>query len=170
VDWKQEHPAVPAAIYGCRAFTLIEVILVLTLLGILAAFTVPSLLPFNDRWLLRSTAYMMAGDIRRMQRQAVQECAEYNFEIHPSQFYYKIKKNYGTSSPIKKVTLDPRIAEITSTMRVSDYDGSMFGYRILTFSYLGSPYNSGDIILKTRSGSSIKLTIEVTTGRVHIYD
>lgn len=113
---------------------------------------------------------MMAGDIRRVQRQAIHECAEYNFELHPSKFYYKLKKNNATASSIKKVTLDPRITEITSTMRMSDYGGSMFGYRILTFNGLGTPKNCGTIVLKTKSGNSIELTIEVATGRVHVYD
>jgi prepilin-type N-terminal cleavage/methylation domain-containing protein len=154
-----------------KAYTLIEVMLVLTILGILISFIVPNLLPFNDRWLLRSTAYMIANDIRRMQRQSVQECAEYNFEILPSQFYYKLRKNYATSETIKKVTLNPRINKITSTLTPSSkYGGQMAGYRIVTFSYLGNPSNCGNIVLETKGGSSIKLTIEVATGRVYVYD
>lgn len=154
-----------------RAFTLVEVMLVLMILGVLCTLVVPNLLPLNDRWLLRSTAYMIASDIRRMQRQSVQECTEYNFEILPSQFYYKLRQNNATSETIKKVTLHPRITQITSTLTPSaKYGGQMAGYRIVTFSYLGNPSNCGDIVLKTKGGNSIRLTIEVATGRVRVYE
>ena len=71
-----------------RAFTLMEVMLVIMLLGILTVLTVPSLLHSNDRWLLRSTAHGIANDIRRVQRMSVQECEEYKFELHTKKLFW----------------------------------------------------------------------------------
>lgn len=153
-----------------KGITLLELMLIIFLIGILSALTVPSLLRFNERWLLRSTAYMIANDIRRVQRMSVQECAYYNFELQTRQFYYILRHKDPTDPNIKKVTLDPRIVSISSTLHDSGYGGAMEGLRILTFSPMGSPNKAGEIVLKTVSGYSIRLTVDVTTGRVLVYD
>lgn len=147
-----------------------EILLVLVILGIAFTLTVPNLLRSNERWILRSTAYMIANDIRRVQRMSVQECSHYNFELQTKQFYYILRNNDPLHPNIKKVYLDPRITSITSTLFDPGYGGSAEGYRILKFSYLGSPNQAGEIILSTENGYSIKLTVDVTTGRVKVYD
>lgn len=154
-----------------KGFTLIEVILVIVILGILSTLTLPNLLRSNDRWLLRSTAHMIANDIRMVQRLSVQECSYYNFELNTNEFYYILRNNDPLHPNIKKVLLDPRITSISSTLSTSsDYGGSAAGYRILRFSQLGSPNQAGTIILKTRNGDSIRLTVDVTTGRVKVHE
>lgn len=149
-----------------KAFTLIEIIVVMGMLSILAAITVPSLLQNNDRWMLRSTAYMMANDIRRMQSLSIQECIDHKFELHTKQFYYLTLKDRNTSNFGKRVVLNSRICEINSTLHDPKYSGQMYGYRILKFNYLGTPNQAGTIELKTKGGNSIKLTVEAVTGRV----
>jgi prepilin-type N-terminal cleavage/methylation domain-containing protein len=149
-----------------KAFTLIEVIIVIGVLAILTAITVPSLLQYNDRWMLRSTAYMIANDIRLMQSLSIQECIDHKFELHTKQFYYLTLKDRTTSDFGKRVVLDSRITEINSTLYDPKYTGQMNGYRILKFNYLGTPNQGGTIELKTKSGYFIKLTVEVVTGRV----
>jgi prepilin-type N-terminal cleavage/methylation domain-containing protein len=153
-----------------KGFTLIEVILVILIMGILSTLTLPNLMRSNDRWLLRSTAYMIANDIRMMQRLSVQECSYYNFELNTKGFYYILRNNDPLEPNIKKVLLDPRITSVSSTLSSSGYGGSAEGYRILSFSHLGSPNQAGTIILKTRNGDSIRLTVDVTTGRVKVYE
>ena len=167
---ERHHQSVYLPAGNDRAFTLMEVMLVIMLLGILTVLTVPSLLHSNDRWLLRSTAHGIANDIRRVQRMSVQECEEYKFELHTKKFYYKIMSEVVKSDPIKTVNLDSRITEITSTLYNPKYGGDMEGYRILQFSCLGSPNQGGEILLKTKNGNSIRITIAVATGRVHVYD
>ena len=151
------------------AFTLIELVIVLTLLGILSLLTVPQLLRFNDRWVLRSSAHMLANDIRKMQRLSVQECSEYIFELHTTQFYYNLRINDLTKPTIKQVFLDPKITKISSTLQ-KPHQGDMKDLCVLRFSYLGSPNQAGSIVLETNSGDKISLTVDVTTGRVKVYD
>ncbi len=150
-------------------FTLIELVIVLALLGILSLLTVPQLLRFNDRWVLRSSAHMLANDIRLMQRQSIQECSEYIFELHTTQFYYNLRINDLTKPTIKQVFLDPKITKISSTLR-NPYVGNMADLHVLVFSYSGSPKQAGNIVLETNSGDTIKLTVDVTTGRVKVFD
>lgn len=157
-------------LHNNKGVTLMEIILVLVVMGILFTLTIPNFLRFNDRWILRSTAYMIANDIRQMQRLSIQECSIYNFELHTKEFYYVLRNNDPLHPHIKKVYLDPRISYISSTLYNPGYGGTMEGYRILKFSYLGSPNQAGEIILYTRNGESIRLTVDVTTGRVKVYD
>lgn len=152
-----------------RGFTLLEIVIVLTLIGILSLMTVPHLLRFNERWILQSSAHMIANDIRRMQRQAVQECSEYNFELHTTQFYYILRINDLTKPKIKQVFLNPKISKISSTLK-KPHQGNMADLCVLRFSYLGSPNQAGEIKLETKNGENILLTIDVTTGRVKVYD
>jgi len=153
-----------------KGITLVEIILVLVVMGIISTIITPNFLQLNDRWILRSTAYAIANDIRRVQRLSVQECANYNFEIHTKEFYYVLRNNDPIYPHIKKVYLDPKINYISSNLYNPGYGGAMEGYRILKFSYLGSPNQAGEIVLYTKNGNSIKLTVDVTTGRVKVYD
>ncbi|MDD2502483.1 MAG: prepilin-type N-terminal cleavage/methylation domain-containing protein [Clostridia bacterium] len=155
--------------HGRLGFTLVELILVLTLLSILSIIAVPRIMRFNDRWILQSSAHMLANDIRLMQRLAVQECSEYNFELHTTQFYYILRINDLKKPNMKKVYLDSKITSISSTLN-KPYTDHMADLCVLIFSYLGSPYHAGEIILETASGESIRLTVDVTTGRVKVYD
>ncbi|HHU79121.1 MAG: prepilin-type N-terminal cleavage/methylation domain-containing protein [Caldicoprobacterales bacterium] len=153
-----------------KGLTLIELLLVLSLLSVLSLMTIPNLLRSNNRWILRSTAYMIANDIRRIQRMSVQECTQYNFELQTKQFYYILRNNDPTHHNIKKVQLNPKITSITSTLYNPGYAGPKEGYRILRFSYLGSPNQAGEIVLETGNGDNIRLTVDVATGRVKVYD
>jgi len=153
-----------------NGYTLLELILVLFIISILSTLTVPNLMRTNERWLLRSTAYMIANDIRRVQRLSVHECAQYNFELNLKEFYYILRNNDPRQPNLKKVTLDPKITKITSTLYNPGYAAPKDGYRILWFSYLGSPNQAGEIVLMSRNGDSIRLTVDVTTGRVMVYD
>lgn len=155
-------------IHRAKGFTLIELVLILSIIGILSILTVPNLTGFNEHWILKSTAYMLANDIRRIQRLSVQECTQYNFELNTTQFYYLLRNNDPTKPIIKKVFLDPKITYISSTLQ-RPYQG-MLDYYVLKFSYLGSPNQAGEIYLETINGKNISLTIDVTTGRVKVYD
>lgn len=157
-------------LHNAKGITLLELTLVFILLGILFTLTMPNLMRLNERWLLRSTAFMIANDIRRVQRLSVQECANYNFELHTKEFYYILRSNDPIAPNIKVVDLNSKITSISSTLFDPGYGGAKDGYRILRFSYLGSPNQAGEIILNTSSGDNIKLTIDVTTGRVKVYD
>ena len=166
-DWMREGAHLSGKSSG---FTLIEVLLVILMLGILASLAIPDLLQFSDRWVLRSTARQIANDIRRVQRISVQECDPCHFELHTGEFYYLIRRGNLLLDPIKKVSLDPRISEISSTLYSPNYGGEWKDYRILKFSPLGSPNQAGSILLKTKHGNPIRITVQVATGRVRIYE
>ncbi len=166
-DWMREGVHLSGKNSG---FTLIEILLVILILGILTSLAVPDLLHFSDRWVLRSTACQIANDIRRVQRISVQESDSCHFELHTGECYYLIRRENLLFDPIKKVSLDPRISEISSTLYSPNYGGEWKDYRILRFSYLGSPNQAGSILLKTKHGNHIRITVEVATGRVRVYE
>jgi len=144
-----------------------EIMIVIMILGIISMLAVPNLLQANERWMLRSTAHMISNDIRRMQSMSIHESDQYQFELHTKSFYYQTKNYQANADIIKRVT---RITTITSTLYDPKYAGQRAGYRILCFSYLGSPNQAGTITLKTNKGNSIVITIIVNTGRVYVND
>ena len=148
-----------------RGFTLLELMLVLSLLSILTALTVPKLIRFHSRWVLRSTAHMIANDIRLIQKKSIDECTYYNFELETEKFYYYLKNSDPSKPQTKKVVIDPRITTITSTLK-KYYAGE--NYCVLQFTPLGSPNQAGTISLYTTYGDNINITIDVATGRVKV--
>lgn len=153
-----------------KGFTLIELIAVLTIMGIIAGLTVPSLMNMTDKWMLRSTANMIANDIRLVQSMSIQECTEYQFELLTSRFTYQLKLAEFTKLPFKTVKLDPRITKLKSTLYDPGLKGIYKDDRLLIFSYLGSPNQAGTIELESKSGNRIKITIVVNTGRVQVIE
>ncbi|MFH5802556.1 prepilin-type N-terminal cleavage/methylation domain-containing protein, partial [Alienimonas sp. DA493] len=62
-----------------RGFTLVEILLVLTVLAVLAAVVAPSALRFFGDYALRSSAEAVRSDLARARLDAVQEGVPYEF-------------------------------------------------------------------------------------------
>ena len=151
-----------------KGFTLIELISVISLLGILLIIAVPNVYTVNQNWVLEAAAREMVEDIRWAQHLAIVEGKSYNFEIHLSKKYYKIRPDNYNSPSLKTVYLNPNIARITSTLLNPGYSGEFSDYRVLTYSATGNPGQTGSIVLETRNGKRLIITVAVGTGRAVI--
>lgn len=148
-------------------FTLLELITILFILGMLCYLAIPALIS-SEQIILESTAQRMVQDIRWAQQLAIHTGKNHNFEIHLTEKYYYIRSENPNELSLKKVRLNDSIESITSTLASAGYGGSFTQYRILSYSPTGIPSQTGTIILKTKSGKEIKITIAVATGRVMI--
>ena len=75
----RHHPAGS----GRTGFTLIEILLVLVLLGTLAAVVAPATLRVFDDYALKESAEAVRADLARARLSAVQEGVEYHFRSEP---------------------------------------------------------------------------------------
>lgn len=144
---------------------MVELIAAVSVIGLLLLISVPNIEKISQKWILETTAREMVEDIRWAQNLAIVEGKSYNFEIDLLDKSYLIRP-VGIKNPsIKKVKLDQSIIRITSTL--SNMDGS-FTRKVLTYSLTGNPNQTGSIILETKDGSRVTITVAVGSGRVRI--
>lgn len=148
-------------------FTLLELITVLFILGILSILVLPGMGQFTDGIIVRSAAYALANDIRRAQNLALQEGRGYRIDLYTRDFYYLLRADSATSTPVKRVEFSPRILEIRANFQTGS---PAHGIHAVRYRSTGTPSQAGTITLKTRTGRAISLTVEVATGRVRVYE
>ena len=69
---------------GRAGFTLVEILLVITLLAVLAAAAVPAALRVFDDYALKESGEAIRDDLARARLSAVQEGIEYHFRVEPN--------------------------------------------------------------------------------------
>lgn len=159
-----------------RAYTLIEILLVVLLLGIAGAMVIPS---FSSTEVLRiqSTVRSIVGDINFAQSDALarQRQIAIAFDV-PNNQYAIIEVRGGTLNPsadtIRQVNLNIAQKFHTSRLESVDFDGDV----ILVFDEMGGPVagvggttpGSGGTIVVSGSGSEFEIRIEAYTGRVSV--
>jgi len=151
-----------------NGFTLIELVAIVSVLGILLLIAIPNILNINENWVLETTAREMVEDIRWAQHLAIVEGESYNFEIHLSQKYYRIRPESNKGPSLKTVELDSNIVNLSSTLPRAGYSGEFYDYRVLTYTPSGNPRQTGSIVLEAKNGKSLTITIAVGSGRAMI--
>jgi general secretion pathway protein H len=159
-----------------RAYTLIEILIVVVLLGIASAMVVPSL-GSTDALRVQSTVRAIVADINVAQSDALarQQCRAVVFDVTRNK--YSIVEVPGT-------VLDPT----NNTVSVTDLNNerkfhnsritsvSIDGGNVLYFDELGGPVTqpggttpgNGGTIVVSGSGQVYTITVEAYTGRVTV--
>lgn len=148
---------------GKKGFTLVELVCTVAVLGILLLIAVPEIMSIKDKWILDSTAKQMAEDIRWTQHLAQTEGGYYNFDIHISEYTYRIRDKYD-SKDIKFVDIPAEITNIASTLPRNT------NYHRLALTPTGIPTQTGTIFLTSAKDKKLRITIAVGTGRVAIFN
>lgn len=145
-----------------KGFSLIELLCTISILGILTLITVPLISGIIDKWVLNSSVNEIAGDIRWVQNLAITEATPYIFELDIKNALYKVRGTDARKAPLKTVKFDDKIDKITSTLKTEG------NFKRLTYTPTGIPSQTGSIILTSKKGEKLKITIAVGTGRVAI--
>jgi prepilin-type N-terminal cleavage/methylation domain-containing protein len=150
-----------------KGFTVIELVLVISMVSILLLIARPSIQKPLERSILESEAQKIAGDIRLTQQLAYTQGRDYHFEIDIMEKYYKIRSSNPFEPSVKRETIDGRIKTIECNFaRV--HSGSYTYYKRLTYTPTGIPSQTGTIELKMNSGIKKTIRVAVATGRVVI--
>lgn len=137
-------------------FTTIEIITVVTILGIMTTMVFPNFKLTLDMYKLDIAAKKLAKDIMFIQEKSIYD--KFIYEISFDLTYqdnYKILKGYKS----KEIKLPPGVC----------IDWVNFNRNKLSFSPTGAPRQGGTIALKSKN-KTIYIIVSVTTGRVRISD
>ncbi|UNC92564.1 GspH/FimT family pseudopilin [Candidatus Contubernalis alkaliaceticus] len=141
-----------------KGFSLIEVLLVLTILGILTAVVIPVLDMVLDYHSLDTTAGKMAANMRLAQSHA----------ITTNQFtrlvFHRFSNLYMVELSLVKEWID--IPQGISICAINFPKSG--GRETLTFNSLGTPNQGGHVGLENRRGDKLYVIITPVTGRVRI--
>lgn len=151
------------------AFTLVEVIIVLVIIGIISAIAVP-LYTSAASVQLKTAADMVACDLEYAKSMAMSTGRNHSVFFDASAEEYRIKDASGDvnhpvhigAKYIVRFAADNRLNKVTIE--------SAFGStttNTVTFDYLGSPSNNGFILLRAE-GNGLKVKVEPVTGYISI--
>ena len=145
-----------------KGLTLIELICAISILGILLVIAVPITTDLIDKWILESTAREIVEDIRWTQHLAITKEISHNFDLNISNRSYRIRSANIRESIIKSVKFSSAISNISSTFK------NHGTYKRLSFTPTGNPSQTGSIVLTSKKGRELTITVAVGTGRVTI--
>jgi prepilin-type N-terminal cleavage/methylation domain-containing protein len=147
-----------------RAFTLVELLCVVALLGLLAMIAMPAVQDAGRRRPLEIAARSLATDMRRCQQTAIVSgsgrCLE--FLLYSNIYHYRIK-NCSTSET-ERISFPEGITYRSATFPTSG------GIPRLRFNPDGAPNAGGTVVLQNKRGDILYVIITPATGRVRISD
>ena len=160
-----------------RAYTLIEILIVVVLMGIASAMVVPSL-GSTDALRVQSTVRVIVADITVAQSDALarQQCRAMVFDVTNNK--YSVVEVPGTvldpvANTINVVNLNNERKFHSSRIVSAVFDGG----NVLYFDELGGPVTqpggttpgNGGTIVVSGSGQVYTITVEPYTGRVSVH-
>ncbi|MBL9031109.1 MAG: type II secretion system protein [Phycisphaerae bacterium] len=160
----------------CRAYTLIELLIAIVLLGIASAVVIPSI-GSADALKVQSAVRAIVADINAAQSEALatQRGRAIVFDVAHNK-YQIIEVNGTTLNPaqdlIREVQLVTTGHGLSGTIVAADFGGT----DTLVFDELGGPVtgpgssnpSAGGTVRVTGFGSTFELTVEAYTGRVTV--
>lgn len=146
-----------------RAFTLVEVIVVLVIIGVLAAISLPRFAAFYSHRRMQLVVRKIVADLAYAQHLARLKGANQKVSFAISSDMYELKGVQDLDHPGQeyRVTLsdEPYVAQITS----ADFGGDSN----LEFNLYGVPDSGGTIVVE-RGSHGFRLTIDAETGEVTV--
>lgn len=147
-----------------RAFTLVELLCVVALIGLLTMIAMPAVQDVSRKRPLEIAARSLATDMRRCQQTAIVtgggRCLE--FLLYSNVYHYRIK-NCSTSET-EKISFPEGITYRSTTFPTSG------GIPRLRFSPDGAPNAGGTVVLQNKRGDILYVIVTPATGRVRISD
>ena len=137
-------------------FTILELLIVISIISIISAFSFPHLLNWQTSLLGRLTAQRIASDLRLAKIEALRTGATTKITFDPAQdlFIYR-----GCNSQPKIVNF-PKGVDLYTTN---------FSQHTISFYPTGTPSRGGTITIRV-NGKLMYLTITPVTGRVRIVE
>lgn len=143
-----------------RGFTLVELLLVISLMIVIGAIAVPALTPLMEQMKLNADSRQIAYEMRKARQEAIMEGKPQTLEFYiDSRIYQRL---YGN-----RYHLSPGIEYGGTTTFAPLYK---YGPPACEFSASGVPSHAGTVTLKNQWGDKRYIIVSVATGRIRVSD
>ncbi len=140
-------------------FSLVELLCILTLIGIMALVAAPAVQGLGQRHNLEIAARTMATEMRKAQQRAIMAGCGQIIEFHHRK-RYRIRD--GKTEETYTVELPEGVTRRSVNFPFSD------NIRFLRYNYNGSPSSGGTVTLVNSAGEVLYVIVTPITGRVRI--
>lgn len=157
------------ATHGERAFTLIEVLIVVLIAGILAATVVPAMLSADSVQIV-AAGRMLASDMQYAQTEAISTQTPVTVSFDPAGETYSLSNASGTL--INPITGNSYIVVFSANSSLNDVDlvsADFDGAAFVIFDEMGAPDASGSVTLQA-GPHSLRVNVANATGTVTVVE
>lgn len=133
-----------SAIRAHRAFSLVELVIVMVIVGILAAIAVPRFAAANARHSLDAAADRLVTDMIQARERAIHASRRVSltFDVENNAYHFNAVGGWGSKVVLDAPPYDVRIESV-------DFDGA----KATSFNGFGYPASPGRVVLKSEAGA-----------------
>jgi prepilin-type N-terminal cleavage/methylation domain-containing protein len=156
--WQRARQAV-------RGFTLTELMIVITIMGVLMAVSVPALSRYYSNWRLSGAASQMAMSLRAARSTAVNKDMNAVFYFDKDAGQYHILEDTNGDGDADAGERETTVQDLPTGVSIDDFTVPQ---ESVTFNSHGSTQDGGVIVMKGRGDFELQIRVYSGTGNVQV--
>jgi prepilin-type N-terminal cleavage/methylation domain-containing protein len=150
--------------YDVRGFTLVELMVVVTIMGILLAVSAPAMSRFAGNWRLNGAAANMAMVMRSARSAAVSKDVDVVFTFDDAQGQYSYIEDTNGNGDADAGERQSAVQTLPPGITINDYTVPQ---TTVTFNGKGSTADGGTIVMK-RDSYEVQIRVYSGTGNIEV--
>lgn len=148
-----------------RGFTLTELMIVVTIMGVLMAVSTPALSRYYSNWRLNGAAAQMAMSLRAARTTAVDKDIDTVFLFDKDAGQYHILEDSNGNGDADAGERESSVQDLPKGVSIDDFTVPQAS---VTFNSKGSTQDGGVIVMKGRGGYEMQVRVYSGTGNVQV--
>jgi prepilin-type N-terminal cleavage/methylation domain-containing protein len=148
-----------------RGFTLTELMIVITIMGVLLAVSVPALSRYYSNWRLNGAASQMAMSLRAARSTAVNKDIETVFLFDKDAGQYHILEDANGNGDADAGERESTVQDLPTGVTIDDFTVPQ---ESVSFNSKGSTQDGGVIVVRGRGNYELQIRVYSGTGNVQV--
>jgi prepilin-type N-terminal cleavage/methylation domain-containing protein len=148
-----------------RGFTLTELMIVITIMGIVLAVTVPSMARFARNWRLNGAASQMAMVMRAARSAAVNKDMDVVFTFDNAAGQYSFLEDANSNGDADAGERTSAVQTLPPGVKISDFTVPQ---TTVTFTAKGSTADGGTIVMQGQGDYQVQIRVYSGTGNIEV--